>query len=89
MSKKRKKKKSKKVQQSWCHVNFADSFDMVRKVNKEIPDFDFDCKNCKNNCCVSPLVSIVEFVYVVRYILKNLFNKKRRTFTFSFLLVQI
>jgi Fe-S-cluster containining protein len=61
----------KKIKQTFSQINFLDSFDKLRTVHKSIPNFDFDCKNCKNNCCVSPYISIIEFIYVVRYILKN------------------
>ncbi|MCK9442520.1 MAG: hypothetical protein M0Q13_14010 [Methanothrix sp.] len=52
-------------------VDFIDSFEKIKKVHKNIPNFDFDCKNCKKNCCVSPYISIIEFIYVTRYIIKN------------------
>lgn len=72
-----KKKKRNKSQQSWCQINFADSFSKIKKVHKNIPNFNFDCKNCPKNCCVSPYISIVEFVYVMRYIIGN-FNEPHK-----------
>jgi Fe-S-cluster containining protein len=55
-------------------INIIDSFDKIKKVHKDIPEFDFGCRNCPNNCCVSPYISIIEFIYVSRYILKNFSN---------------
>ena len=67
-------KKKKKKNGNYFTVNFIDSFEKIKKVHKEIPIFDFDCKNCSHNCCVSPYISIMEFIYTARYILKNFNN---------------
>lgn len=62
-------KKNKK--KNGISVDFIDSFKKIKKVQDSIPNFDFNCKDCKNNCCISPYISIAEFIYVTRYIIKN------------------
>jgi len=64
----------KKKRKCGIPINFIDSFEKIKKVHKSIPSFDFDCKNCKNNCCISPYISIAEFIYVAKYIINNFEN---------------
>lgn len=65
-----KKKNKNRTNSFGSCINLIDSFDKLRKVHKNIPNFDFDCKNCEKNCCVSPYISVVEFLYVAGYIIR-------------------
>lgn len=74
MSKSKKKRKRKKPNAYLLSVNMLDSFDKIKKVHRAIPECDFDCDNCNENCCVSPYICIAEFLYVASYILRK-FNE--------------
>src|SRR4030042_1753110 len=67
----KKKKEKKRKNQYSLKVNAMDSFEKISKACKSTPNFDFDCKNCNENCCVSPYISIAEFLYVANYIIQK------------------
>lgn len=64
-------KKKKKINGFSCTINLVDGFEKLRKVHKSIPEFNFDCTGCKKNCCVSPYISVIEFLYVSSHILRS------------------
>lgn len=68
---KKKERKRKKKGSYLLSVNMMDGFEKIRKVLRAIPECDFDCDNCNDNCCVSPYISIAEFLYVASYILRK------------------